>query len=122
MKVSVGKKYRTEGGEPMRVLCIDSGDPNYPVICVDSTGSAKEYTADGRYYAEREDEFKDLVEISPYETWNIDDKIFVSDTDQCWHPRHFAGISAEGKPLAWLDGKTSHTETKFMAWAVAKLA
>ena len=122
MIVQMGKKYKTKGGEPMRVLCVDSGDSDYPVICVDSTGSAKEYTADGRYYSEREDEFRDLVEVSPYEDWPIDAKIIAKDDDGNEHPRHFAGISSCGQPLAWNDGCTSFTTNKFCAWTEARLA
>lgn len=50
---------------------------------------------------------EEYKEPSPYEGWEIDDKIEVSSDGLAWNKRHFAGISEKGKPLAWVAGRTS---------------
>jgi hypothetical protein len=47
--------------------------------------------------------------VSPYEDFEIDDKVFVWNYSNVYarKKRHFAGISKDGKPLAYVAGKTS---------------
>jgi hypothetical protein len=66
-----------------------------------------------------------LIEVSPYEDWEIDEPIWVRDfPDDRWVPRYFAGVSKAEEPLAWQEGRTSLT-AQFMhmpkgAWLEAK--
>lgn len=122
MKVSMDKSYKSKAGRPYRIICFDSGSTLYPVVAVTSEGDVATFTEDGRYYAFSGHDDRDLVEVNPYEEWKIDDKIIVGDVTNCFHTRHFAGISNEGLPLAWVDGKTSHTTDQTTSWRVAKLA
>lgn len=52
-----------------------------------------------------------LVKDEPYKDFKIDDLVWAS-TDRHREKRYFAGVSDNGKPLCWLDGKTSHTVDK----------
>lgn len=54
----------------------------------------------------------DLIEVSPYVDFKIDDKVLVWDDgyDSDKLRRHFAGINTNtGKPEAWQHGRTSFT-------------
>jgi hypothetical protein len=75
------------------------------------------YSADGRYMAG--DFFErgaDLIEVSPYEDLEIDDKVFAyiwGEENEQPVPRHFAGVNTAKEPLVFADGKTSHTTNGF---------
>lgn len=59
---------------------------------------------------------------NPYEDWEIDDKILVwGSADSRGKKRHFAGVHRSGRPLAWDDGKTSHTSDCKVVWKHAEL-
>lgn len=59
---------------------------------------------------------------SPYEDWEIDDKIIVwNNSDSVRHERHFAGIGGRIMPLAWDYGKTSYTTKDRSYWNYAEL-
>ena len=50
----------------------------------------------------------DLVEVSPYDDFEIDEPVMVRDSDDAaWARRHFAGVSNDGLPMAWPNGMTS---------------
>lgn len=51
---------------------------------------------------------EEYKEPSPFDDWEIDDKIEVKNTpDERWHKRYFAGVNEAGECLAWHRGKTS---------------
>lgn len=123
MKVSLNKKYKTIAGANVRVLCVDGPDSTYPVVVLHDSGRPEVYTADGYCYSDRMHSSQNLVEVSPYEDWPIDAKIFVRDADEGdeWSKAHFAGIDHYGFPLAWSFGKTSFTTEETVPWREAKL-
>ena len=65
-----------------------------------------------------------LKERVPYEDWPLDAEIYVWDhfADEALQ-RHFAGISKDGRPLAWEDGVTSWStgDGDKLVWNYAKL-
>jgi hypothetical protein len=88
-KISMDKKYTTRGGEPVRVLCVDSGDDEYPVIAVGEGGAVYTYTNDGFHSIIKRNCEYDLVEVADEYTFYVavihdttQDKVFsYSDTD-----------------------------------------
>ena len=67
---------------------------------------------------------RDLIEISPYDDWEMDAPIVAWNTNKEFGSRcHFAGISENGKPLAHSFGMTSFTNTKnyTVEWQHAEL-
>jgi hypothetical protein len=63
----------------------------------------------GAFHSNKEESCLDLIEVSPYADWKIDDKILVwEDTfadDKA--KRYFAGLNKDGSPLVYNNGTTS---------------
>ena len=103
----MNKKYRTRNGIKVnRVLCVDGIEKIYPVVAELEDGRVYRYTNSGQYYASNRVDL-DLVEISPYEDFKIDDPVMVKNNATFWEKAHFAGVSPEGKPMVYTHGKTS---------------
>jgi len=45
--IDINKKYRFRNGEDARILCVDSGDENYPVIALTREGQTSLHTKSG---------------------------------------------------------------------------
>lgn len=108
--ISMDKKYRYRNGEEARILCVDrpeGGLNNTPVASMDvKSGYIYCHYSDGT--SEDKKPERDLIEISPYDHINIDDKVLVWRKSSTSKVRgHFAGVSDEGLPLVWLYGRTS---------------
>lgn len=76
-------------------------------ICCEDCDWDKECDRQDNFVREWLDE--EHEEPSPYEDWQIDDKIEGSNDGENWTRGHFAGISKNGKPTTWCDGWTSWT-------------
>ena len=64
-----------------------------------------------------------IEEASPYADWPIDAKILVADSDKGpKQKRYFAGVSTNGKPMGWISGGTSWSESHTYEWDYAELA
>lgn len=115
-------KYRTREGKKARIICVDrQSKEGYPVIAlvVDDAGVEQPttYTKYGKWAQTLSTQIgKDLVEISPYEDFKIDDKIMVKNEGGFWIRRHFAGIDREGRPMAFNSYGTSWINTGTNAW------
>ena len=63
--ISMDKEYTTRDGRPVRVLCVDKKNTEYPVLALVTDGHDSElveaYTAGGRYYFSKESRY-DLIE------------------------------------------------------------
>jgi len=119
MKISKDKKYKLRMGGDIKIYEILDG---YVFGAYRFKGS-KEFNADrwecnGNYLLDSES-CLDLIEISPYADFKIDDKVLVWDGEyqrHNKHKRHFAGVSELGDPLTWIDGLTSFTTNEKTAW------
>jgi hypothetical protein len=103
--ISMDKKYKTMDGDPVRILCVD-GPGKYPVIgiCCNST---EDWTIHGVFDALFPDTPMNLVEVSEWDDFKIDDPVMVRDReDESWLKGYFAGVK-EGKPTTWSAGATS---------------
>ncbi len=109
MEISMDKQYRTRCGHSVRIICTNK-QGGHPVIGLVSSGNSDEsaefFTSEGDH------DISDwsLVEVTPYDGYQIDDPVMVRDhDDQEWNRRHFAGVSPEGLAVTWSWGKTSWT-------------
>lgn len=112
MKISMDKKYKTKSGLPVRILCVDAAI-NLPVIGLCNFGDGRDtvcyWKKEGNYYDDLGPSDFDLVEVTPYDDFKIDDKVLVSNDGEHWLPRHFAGTDSYERPTAFLFGTTSFT-------------
>ena len=117
-KISMDKKYKYRNGESARVFCNDRPEFNeYIVISMDKWGNPRFHTSEGCISNFKQSSSHDLIEVSPYEDFKIDDKVIVWNTNELKKKRHFAGVNDEGQPMAWYEGKTSFTaEGKLYSW------
>jgi hypothetical protein len=58
----------------------------------------------------------DLIEVSPYADFQIDDKVLVWEDDTRQYKSYFAGTGRTGKAEVWADGRTSYNETRRIGW------
>lgn len=116
-KISMDKKYKTANGLPARVICIDRNHKSFPVIAlvtIPTQGGTVEshsvYTAYGKYWYDGPADENDLVEITEFDEFKIDDPVMVRyDENSPWVRRYFAGVDEHGKAQTWIDGMTSWT-------------
>lgn len=120
--ISMDKKYKTRSGLPVRILCLDMNNPDYPVVGVIRRQSGVEvaaiFTPEGRFTVLNGENECDLIEVSPYEDFKIDEPVMVRSSDEGrWCRRHFAGVDPEGRPMAWDSGTTSFSNARPpLAW------
>ena len=123
--ISMDKKYRTVEGKSIRLLCVDRRAQlsTYPVIAlIGAEQGTHSFTAEGRNVIHKNSRM-DLVEISPYDDWEIDKKILVSNDNISWKRRYFASIDKDtGRPLTFPAGKTSWSNRwqRLLEWKYAK--
>jgi hypothetical protein len=118
MKISKDKKYKTRLGVDVIIYKIwekenkihgAAFDEKKGLIC------ALEWDSDGKVW-KNDESGNDLIEISPYSDFKIDDKVLAWDDKSYKVKRYFAGISELGEPLTWKDGQTSFTTNEKTAW------
>lgn len=106
--------HRTRDGHRARIICTDVKSDVYPVVAAieyDSGETVERYTKTLQYdhiYGESD---LDLFEYSPWSDVVIDTPIWVCNCDGISFARHFAKYE-NGKVFAWINGRTSHTETE----------
>lgn len=121
--LSLDKQYKTRDGRPARVICIGKVGTPYPVVALATklvNGVPMEiehhYTPEGKYWDDGALDTRDLVEISEYEDFKVDDLVMVRDYDCVdWIHAYFAGVGEDGLPQTWADGATSWTATNLSA-------
>ncbi len=112
-KVSMDKKYEPKNKQFTCEIITISLNNEFPVAikCTDKSGhqTIKQYKENGQYYFNMPSDY-DLIEVSTYADFKIDDKVVVWDSASSIKlNRHFAGISDSGKPMAFAEGMTSFT-------------
>jgi len=117
VKIRLDGKYRTENGTTVRIICTDRVDNLCPCIGLWQFGNGSEgvvyITEDGRYNL-GDLGGKQLIEVSPWSDFQIDEKVMVRDqTTKTWLRGYFAGISDYGLPTTWYGNRTS--------WSIAAL-
>lgn len=110
--IDMNKKYRTRSGLPARVLCVDRID-EFPIVYIvlyEEREIVRTATITGKYTPTGVESSWDLIEITPYEDFKIDEPVMVRDFDTGpWNRRHFAGVDEQGRAKTWDAGSTSWT-------------
>lgn len=121
-KISLDKKYKTRDGKPVRVLCVDMKDTNYPVVALveEELGeSPYTFTENGSVCYQEVDAF-DLIEVSPYEDFKKDDKVMVSSDGETWYRRYFSHVDSNGYPHVFNNGSTSWVSYETTEWGFCR--
>jgi hypothetical protein len=119
--IDITKKYQTRDGDPVEFI-TDKGRGEYPIIgYIGDNDTVDVWTQDGKFSPSL-DHARDLIEVSPYADWKIDDKILVSNDRDIWVKKHFAGLDCDGLPMSWKYGVTSWSATPKarISWMYAK--
>lgn len=112
--------HMTRDGRKAVIVTDKLDDKVYNVMAVveAAVGSNKfcfgYYTPELKYHADGKESKYDLRPYPPLEAVEVDTPIWVK-RDGSWVHRHFA-YSKEGRVYAWIDGKTSFTETIANPW------
>ena len=115
------KKYKTKDGEPVRILCVDKPG-EYPVVgLIGSSIHVEVWTLQGQYYEDKPYRH-DLVEVSEWDDFKIDEPVMVRDSEkENWKKAHFAGVSCRGYAKTWQDGETSWTsDASTLTWKLCR--
>lgn len=109
MNIVLDKAYKTKSGLKVKIYSLDNGgigsvhgaflDPcgDWVLTCWTKSGTCLISSK------------QDLVEVSEYEDFKIDDRVYVwNKNSNLKFRRHFAGVGEKtGKPMTFFDGKTS---------------
>lgn len=114
------KKYRTESGLPVRLICTDgiNGLNRFSIglVKIDDVELIHVYDEELKSMVSKE---FDLVEITPWQHIKVDQPVYVKDKrDIEWFKRHFAKV-INGKPHVWAHGATkwsSEREPSITSW------
>jgi len=123
MKIEKGKKYRLRDCPESEVVILDTElDPPYTVAAKLKRAPHREweimtFSSTGEFDTMKEyGNGNDLIEVSPYADFKVDEPVMVSDGDLPYRRRYFAGIGPDGIPRAWDAGATSWTTDVSIAW------
>jgi hypothetical protein len=110
--ISMNKKYKTRDGRSARIICTDMKGCGYSVAALVQSEDCEQmesYTAEGLFWSHNKESKDDLIEVSQYEDWKVDDLIMVRDSDRDkWVTRYFAKVQ-DGIVYSWSNGYTSYT-------------
>ena len=113
--ITMDKKYRCRDGVPVTVLAVGLNALGSVVAVRHTTNSGDVIImleADGRWTG-TDDNPIDLIEISPYDDYKVDDPVMVSHDGELWFRRHFAGVDKDGNPTAFDRGATSWSKPEY---------
>jgi len=112
-KLTKESKVKTRNGYPARIICDDALG-KFPIVAlIELLGGEQAcwYTDEG---IDKDDASNfDLVEVSPYDDFRVDDPVMVRDKFHYWYRRHFAGVDRDGIPKVFSRGCTSFTTDRF---------
>ena len=104
--ISMDKQYQTRDGRPVRLLCVDGNDPNYPVVGFvgDNVGISK-WTHDGLYNIAEPCINEDLVEVK--ETKVVKSLCWRSKNIGClvWGDEKFSASGYQRFPAGDIEGE-----------------
>lgn len=124
--ISMDKKYKTRGGLSVRILCLDCKHAELPVVALvtekDGHEVASTFTKTGTYFANSVSNY-DLIEVSPYEDFKVDDLCVVTGYGYSGMFRYFTK-EVNGTAFCFNDGTTSFTckAENIMSWDTCRKA
>lgn len=123
--IEMGKKYKTRSGWPARILCNDLKNSIYTVIAAvydkelgcESTISVSSTGA----FIEDEESTLDLIEVTPYDDFKVDDLCVVWEVENSKEFRYFSH-EKENLAQCFASGGTSYTKTTTISWTNCRKA
>lgn len=82
--ISMDKQYKTRSGSEVRILCIDSGCEQYPVVAIVDSDALK-FTAEGNYWFDGDISDHDLIEVPKEKTIWLEIYEYEGDTRALGH-------------------------------------
>lgn len=110
----MGKKYMYRNGEQATILTTERPGVT-PVVSMSEKGDIIPHRKDGGYN-HPENSGWDLIEVTPFCEFKIDDKVMVRDGEGSWKRMHFAGVTMGGRPMVFNDGGTSWSFSYKTEW------
>ena len=112
--ISVDKNYRTRSGTIVHIYAIHPDqklEQVHGALVYPDFIQMQTWDINGRFTEKSDEEsILDLVEVSPYADWKIDDKVVVWDNKLFIFDRHFAGVDEKsGDIIVYPEGRTSWT-------------
>lgn len=114
-KIEMGKKYKTKNGHDVEILKIGANllEGRSVIVLIKRPYQEDDvmiYFSDGKCF-NNVDCGDDLIAVTPYDDFKIDDKVLVWDSLNYDNKkkRHFAGVDKDGKPMTFPIGTTSFT-------------
>ena len=127
--IDINKKYKTRDGREVRIYATDGcgAFPVHGAIKRDDGWSAPlVWTEDGKFNLDVDEKPMDLVEVSEWDDFKIDDPVMVArmgnDLSEIsgWSKRYFAGVSKLGKPETFIDGATAWSSHGKIEWDLCR--
>lgn len=117
MKIDTNKKYRTRDGHDVEIIAIRPELKDGVIGIIEGEDFVREWDKEGFYSHDKEFCNFDLIEVTPYADFKVDDKVLIKDKyDKTWSKRYFAGI-IDGKPHVFINGTTSWSNNnKTKSW------
>ena len=115
--IEMGKKYKTKTGLSVRILCTDLQDKNYPIVAAimqDNEEIVVSFTETGKFIENKEYGL-DLIEVTPYDDFKVDDLCVVWEIETLKEFRYFSHVeNGTAHCFAW--GTTSYSAENTTAW------
>ena len=108
-------KVVTREGEPVRILCTDLDDDDYPVAAATKNWHVDKYTADGLFQAGKETKYDLFFASEKHEGWVIISKLPFTDTFEIF-PEIFA--TKEEAVRVWEDNPRIKCSIIKIEWEV----
>jgi hypothetical protein len=110
--ISLDKTYKTRTGSEVVIHAIYPNNKDSQVqggIVYNDYVQMQSWTIEGGFFEDGTNRTSglDLVEVSPYEDWKIDDKVIVSFDDDKEYNYYFAGLDGLGRTCVFSGGTTS---------------
>lgn len=111
----------TRDGRKAAIVTDKVEETTYPVMAVaeEAVGSDKfwfgYFTLELKYHADGRESKNDLRPYNPFDGVQVNTPMWVRQPNGSWQRRHFAYVQ-DGKVYAWIEGKTSFTETTANMW------
>lgn len=125
--ISLDKTYKTRSGSEVVIHAIYPNNKDSQVqggIVYNDYVQMQSWTIEGGFFEDGTNRTSglDLVEVSPYEDWNIDDKVIVyyEDSGEEYN-YYFAGLNGLGQPCVFGGGATSWSNCSEMLIPVSTI-
>lgn len=123
--IDINKHYKTRNGRPVRILCTDRKTVTFTVvglIYMDNTEIPSAWTAEGNHWVPEELNGNDLIEVSPYDDFKVDDVCVVSFSKDGAKVFRYFSKEINGLPYCFEAGKTSYTTKEQSKWNYCRKA